>query len=168
MVAILRGLGYAGAYLGGDHQADHIRWIIRRSETLASRWEEFAEQFTYAPRGGFYFYETPRSPAKNPEMLPRVLDALGRLFPVNNEGKLRKFLTGIFRWIDRRPGGACARARGFVLKSALFVSSLRELHLGKMEYVCPMTCPRICATARAAHLNGRCGVVISRASGGRL
>src|SRR4029077_7871130 len=32
MVAILRGLGYAGAYIGGDHQADHVRWIMKRAE----------------------------------------------------------------------------------------------------------------------------------------
>ena len=32
MAAIVRGLGYAGAYIGGTHNAEHIRWIIRRSE----------------------------------------------------------------------------------------------------------------------------------------
>ena len=56
-VAILRGLGYAGAYLGGDHNADRIRWIIQRSEAVASRWEEFAEEFCYSPKGGFYFFD---------------------------------------------------------------------------------------------------------------
>ncbi len=54
-VAVLRGLGFAGAYLGGDHQADHIRWIIRRSEAIADKWEEYAEELTYAPKGGILF-----------------------------------------------------------------------------------------------------------------
>src|SRR5262249_24671536 len=27
-VAVLRGLGYAGAYLGGTHDADHVTWIL--------------------------------------------------------------------------------------------------------------------------------------------
>jgi methylenetetrahydrofolate reductase (NADPH) len=43
-VAVLRGLGYAGAYIGGDHQAERIRWIIERSEAIASNWEEYAEE----------------------------------------------------------------------------------------------------------------------------
>ena len=30
MAAIVRGLGYAGAYIGGTHNAEHIRWIIQR------------------------------------------------------------------------------------------------------------------------------------------
>jgi methylenetetrahydrofolate reductase (NADPH) len=65
MVAVVRGLGYAGAYLGGDHNAKRIRWIIKRSEALAARWEELAEDFTYAPKGGFYLYETsPAEPKK--------------------------------------------------------------------------------------------------------
>jgi hypothetical protein len=53
MVAILGGLGYAGAYLGGEHHADRVRWIIRRSEALGGKWEELAEELAYAPKGGF-------------------------------------------------------------------------------------------------------------------
>src|SRR5205085_2687223 len=56
-VAVLRGLGFAGAYLGGDHQADRIRWIIKRSEVIGDKWEEYAEELTYAPKGGFYYFE---------------------------------------------------------------------------------------------------------------
>ncbi len=40
MVAIVRGLGYAGAYLGGEHMAKRIHSIIQRSEELAPQWEE--------------------------------------------------------------------------------------------------------------------------------
>jgi len=58
MVAIQRGLGFAGSYIGGDHNADRIRWIIERSEVLAPQWEELAAEMEYAPKGGFYFFET--------------------------------------------------------------------------------------------------------------
>ena len=51
MVAIVRGLGYAGAYIGGTHNADRIRWIIQRSEELAPRWEELAEEISYGAQG---------------------------------------------------------------------------------------------------------------------
>ena len=55
-VAVLRGLGYAGAYLGGTHDADHVAWIIRRARELAPQWEELAAELRYGPPGGFYLY----------------------------------------------------------------------------------------------------------------
>ena len=58
MAAILRGLGYAGAYIGGDHNADHVRWIMKRAEMLLPRWEELAGEFTYAPKGALLSYAT--------------------------------------------------------------------------------------------------------------
>ncbi len=103
MVAVVRGLGYAGAYIGGDHQADHVRWVIKRSEALAPRWEEFAEEFRYAPKHGFYLGQTiPKLPPRR-GMVPRVLDAMGQAFDVRTEGTLRRTLRGAFGWIDRHP-----------------------------------------------------------------
>ncbi|MGA8223332.1 MAG: methylenetetrahydrofolate reductase C-terminal domain-containing protein [Candidatus Acidiferrales bacterium] len=144
MVAVLRGLGYAGAYLGGDHQADHVRWIIRRSESLSSKWEELAEEFTYAPEKAFYLYQSPSAPPKNRGLIPALLDALGRSFKVNQPGKLRDFITSLFSWIDRRPRAARALERlEFAIKSPLFgCQACGNCVLGHMEYVCPQTCPK--------------------------
>ena len=64
MAAIVRGLGYAGAYIGGTHNPERIRWIIRRSEELAPRWEELAEEISYGAKGGFYFFEAPPASAQ--------------------------------------------------------------------------------------------------------
>ncbi len=64
-VAVLRGLGYAGAYLGGTHDADHVAWIIRRARELAPRWEELAAELRYGYEGGFYLYG-PRVPERDP------------------------------------------------------------------------------------------------------
>jgi methylenetetrahydrofolate reductase (NADPH) len=152
MVAVLRGLGYAGAYLGGDHQADHIRWVIKRSEAVASRWEEFAEELAYAPKNGFYFYQSAPSPPKNPGLVPRTLDAMGRIFAVNKEGGLRDVLRAVFRRMDRRPAAAHAVERlEYAIKRPLFgCEACGNCVLGQMEYVCPQTCPK--------HLrNGPCG-----------
>jgi methylenetetrahydrofolate reductase (NADPH) len=162
MVAILRGLGYAGAYLGGDHRADHVRWIIRRSEALAPKWQELAERLSFAPKNGFYLFESAPPPPKARGFVPRFLDALGRLFPVNKEGKLRSFLTSIFQWIDKRP----AMARGlerfeFAIKSPMFgCEACGNCVLGHMEYVCPQTCPKGMRNGPCGGtLNGRCEVV---------
>jgi methylenetetrahydrofolate reductase (NADPH) len=162
MVAILRGLGYAGAYLGGDHRADHVRWIIRRSEALAPKWEELADRLAWAPKNGFYLYESMRSHPRKSAFVPRVFDTLGRIFPVTKPGNLRNFLTAMFRWIDKRP----ALARGterfeFAIKSPLFgCQACGNCVLGHMEYVCPETCPKGMRNGPCGGtLNGRCEVV---------
>src|SRR5579863_5676373 len=64
MAAIVKGLGYAGAYIGGTHDADRIRGIIQRAEELAPRWEELAEEISYGDKRGFYFYEGSHPPPK--------------------------------------------------------------------------------------------------------
>jgi methylenetetrahydrofolate reductase (NADPH) len=162
MVAILRGLGYAGAYLGGNHHADHVRWIIRRSEAVSARWEEFAEELSYAPKGGFYLYATRSSLPKKIGVVPRLLDAMGKMFPVNKEGMLRSFLTIVLRWVDGHKAAAQALERlEFAVKSPLFgCQACGNCVLGQMEYVCPQTCPKNLRNGPCGGtLNGRCEVV---------
>ncbi len=175
MVAILRGLGYAGAYIGGDHRADHVGWIIKRSEALAPKWEELADRLAFAPKNGFYLYESPSAPPKKPGSvqpsstatpggapIARLLDTLGHLFPVNKPGNLRNFLTKISRWIDKRPKLARGVERlEFAIKSPLFgCQACGNCVLGHMEYVCPQTCPKEMRNGPCGGtLNGRCEVV---------
>jgi methylenetetrahydrofolate reductase (NADPH) len=175
MVAILRGLGYAGAYLGGDHRADHVRWIIKRSEALAPKWEELADRLAFAPKSGFYLYDSISAPPKKPRPTPssstatsggapiaHLLDTLGHLFPVSQPGKLRDYLTAIFRWIDKRPKLARGVERfEFAIKSPLFgCQACGNCVLGHMEFVCPQTCPKGMRNGPCGGtLNGRCEVV---------
>ncbi|HTA41192.1 MAG TPA: methylenetetrahydrofolate reductase C-terminal domain-containing protein [Bryobacteraceae bacterium] len=153
MIAVLRGLGYAGAYIGGDHNAEHVRWMIKRSEAVASRWEEFAEEISYSPKGGFFFFEEPPHPPKPMGTIPRILDTLAKLFPVKHEQTpLRRFLTSIMRWIDKRPAMAHTLEKvELSIKKPMFgCKACGNCVLGEMEYVCPMTCPK-------SMRNGPCG-----------
>ncbi len=175
MVAILRGLGYAGAYIGGDHRADHVRWIIKRSEALAPKWQELADRLAFAPKSAFYFCDSALASSKKPSFAPssstatpggapiaRLLDTLGRIFPVNKPGKLRDFLTTMFRWIDKRPKLSRGVERfEFAIKSPLFgCQACGNCVLGHMEYVCPQTCPKGMRNGPCGGtLNGRCEVV---------
>ena len=163
MVAIVRGLGYAGAYIGGDHNADHVRWIIRRSEALAPQWEKLAEEISYGAKGGFYFYEAPKHPPKPLGLLPRVLDTLGRMFPVKHENNaLRKMLAAILGWVDRRPAMAEALEKvELAIKQPLFgCKACGNCVLGEMEYVCPMTCPKSMRNGPCGGtFNGQCEVI---------
>jgi len=162
MVAIVRGLGYAGAYLGGDHQADRIRWIIKRSEELAPKWEELAEEISYGPPGGFYLYNPPAGPAKKQSFWLRLAD-LGE--PANTPRLLRRLLTALYGWIDRWP----ALARGFeraelAFKEPVFgCKACGNCVLGLMEYVCPMTCPKNLRNGPCGGtFNGQCEVIPER------
>jgi methylenetetrahydrofolate reductase (NADPH) len=164
MVAILRGLGYAGAYLGGDHRADHVKWIIRRSEALGATWETLAEELNYAPQNGFYLNAAPAvrpAPSKR-RLVPRVLDSLATIFPVNQPGPLRAALAALFRWMDRRPllGRGVERVE-FAMKAPLFgCQACGNCVLGSLEYVCPQTCPKNLRNGPCGGTNlGRCEVV---------
>jgi methylenetetrahydrofolate reductase (NADPH) len=139
-IAVLRGQGYAGAYLGGTHDADQVGWIIRRAKELASRWEELARELRYGLPGGFYLYGRPPdrtvvpvagAGAAGPEPVPgsrrlavptdaeapwrrviaRFLDGLGRLFPVTRNTPLRRALVRLAGWADRHPPVARAIER---------------------------------------------------------
>jgi len=155
-VAVLRGLGYAGAYIGGTQDPELIRRIITRADTLVPRWEEFVPELRFGRPGGFYLYAgdaAARPPAVGRRQpIPMILDTLGRLFPVRRETWLRKALRSLFRLIDRSSAAARAlEGLEFAIKAPMFgCESCGNCVLSDMEYVCPMTCPK-------HERNGPCG-----------
>jgi methylenetetrahydrofolate reductase (NADPH) len=192
MVAIVRGLGYAGAYLGGDHQASRVRWIIKRSEEIAPRWEEFAEEISYGPKGGFYMYESGAgdlvarqggagapvcgsvqdsacqdgiaAPGRRPKrgFWVRVADIVE---PANTPAFLRRILKAVFGWMDRRPALAAAFERlELAFKEPVFgCKACGNCVLGHTEYVCPMTCPKNLRNGPCGGtFNGQCEVLPDR------
>jgi hypothetical protein len=96
------------------------------------------------PKGGFLLYATPATRPKKRGIVPRMLDALGKAFPVNKHGKLRRSLTAIFRAVDHVPLASRALERTeFVIKSPLFgCQACGNCALGSLEYVCPQTWPK--------------------------
>jgi methylenetetrahydrofolate reductase (NADH) len=163
MAAIVKGLGYAGAYIGGTHDADRIRWIIQRAEELAPRWEELAEEISYGEKGGFYFFDSPKHAPKPKPMFARVADTMAQLFPVKHEDNtLRRILAATMGWIDRRPAMAEALEKvELAIKKPLFgCQACGNCVLGEMEYVCPMTCPKNMRNGPCGGtFNGQCEVV---------
>ena len=151
MVAIVRGMGYAGAYLGGDSKAERLKWVIKRSEELAPKWEELAEEISYAPKGGFYFYETPKAPAKPRGFALAASETMHSLLFAKQE-PLKSLLTGVVKTIDHFPAAAHALERlEFAFKSPAYgCQACGNCVLPDMEYVCPQTCPK-------GMRNGPCG-----------
>jgi methylenetetrahydrofolate reductase (NADPH) len=169
-VAVLGGLGYAGAYIGGTHDAAHIAWIIRRAEELAPDWEALAPELRYGVPGGFYI-ATSREPSRSSagatlhpgrDLLPRLLDWLGRAFPVSHDTPLRRAVARILAWIDRRPSAAALLERAeLAIKKPLFgCQACGNCILGHLEYVCPQTCPKQMRNGPCGGTDqGRCEVV---------
>ena len=162
-VSVLRGLGYAGAYLGGTHDPDQIQWIIRRAEALAPRWEEIAAELRFG-RDGFYLYEeAPRAPRRTAgSVVARGLDALARLLPVAGDTWLRRLLRRVMGAIDRRPALARTLERvELAVKRPLFgCQACGNCVLSYMEYVCPQTCPKQMRNGPCGGTDmGRCEVV---------
>jgi methylenetetrahydrofolate reductase (NADPH) len=163
MVAIVRGLGYAGAYIGGDHQAERIRWIIKRSEVLAPQWEELAAELEWGPKGGFYFFEGPKHKPEPPTFWHRVADVVE---PANTPRLLRGALTGVMRLIDKSPAASQAlESVELAFKKPVFgCQACGNCVLGMTEYVCPMTCPKNLRNGPCGGtFNGQCEVIPEQA-----
>jgi len=169
MVAILRGLGYAGAYIGGTHKAEHVSWIIERGQILAHRWEEFAEELSYAPKSAFYMYEPGTAP---PRKLHGPFDrAVNRFWHLLSPTQIRegsfvqRALRGMFAWINSRPRLAHSLERAeFAIKSPAFgCQSCGNCVLPDTQYVCPQTCPKQLRNGPCGGTNnGQCEVIPDR------
>jgi methylenetetrahydrofolate reductase (NADPH) len=151
-IAVLKGLGYAGAYIGGTHDADHVAHIIARARELEPRWQECAAELQFGRSGGFYLYDSSAPARKRLPMVARALDATGRLMPVTRDTWLRRRLTTLSAWVDRSPLLRKLTERfEYVIKRPMFgCEACGNCVLGHMEYVCPQTCPK-------QMRNGPCG-----------
>jgi methylenetetrahydrofolate reductase (NADPH) len=157
-VAVLKGIGYAGAYIGGTHDAKHVNYIIRRAEELAPRWQELFEELQFGKKDGFYLYKRDPQPKPRRTFLPTVMDAAGKTLPFVPWSKkvrdslMRRALQGTFRWLDRHPRLSHWFERfEFYSKKEIFgCQNCGNCVLGHMEYVCPQTCPK-------QMRNGPCG-----------
>jgi methylenetetrahydrofolate reductase (NADPH) len=167
-VAVLRGLGYAGAYIGGTHDPRDIAAIIHRSEELAPKWPELAEELNYADPNGFYLYdstdstgEDTRPTGRRAELLPWLLKTGSELFPANRDTALRRGLTALSAWTDAHPAASNALEQlEMAVKEPMFgCQACGNCVLSYTEYVCPQTCPKQLRNGPCGGtFNGRCEV----------
>jgi hypothetical protein len=79
---------------------------------------------------------------------------------------LKRLLTAVLRWIDKRPLAAHALERLELLgkKSTFGCQACGNCVLGEMEYVCPMTCPKNLRNGPCGGtFNGQCEVYPEKA-----
>ena len=126
--------------------------MIQRSRNLLPEWQDLADRMIYAPKTGFYYFKETAPASRGHRKISRLLDTLGRLFPVNKENTLRRALARLFGWINRKPlvAGAVKRIELAVKKPFFGCRECGNCVLGHLEYVCPQTCPK-------QMRNGPCG-----------
>jgi methylenetetrahydrofolate reductase (NADPH) len=151
-VAVLKGLGYAGAYIGGTHDAAQLVRIIARAGELEPYWQQCAANLQFGRAGGFYLYDSPAPSRRRLPVVARALDTAGKLMPVTRDTWLRRRLRSLSAWVDRRPLLARLTERfEYAIKRPVFgCEACGNCVLGHMEYVCPQTCPK-------QMRNGPCG-----------
>jgi methylenetetrahydrofolate reductase (NADPH) len=167
MVAVLRGLGYAGAYIGGTHSAEQIVRIIERSKELEPQWEECAAEISYGERNGFYIDAAPAPAGTGRTFFPVMLDTMGRTFPMPwskdvRETGARRAMTRFFAWVDSKPAlrDLFERFEYWGKRPVFGCEACGNCVLGHMEYVCPQTCPKQMRNGPCGGtLMGRCEVV---------
>jgi methylenetetrahydrofolate reductase (NADPH) len=166
-VAVLKGLGYAGAYIGGTHNAEHITRIVDRAKALEPEWQACAERLQFGDPHGFYLDEQAASPKPARTFLPMVLDAMGQTLPMPwsrtvRDTPLRRGMRAFFAWVERTPALRHAFERfEYWGKRPLFgCEACGNCVLGAMEYVCPQTCPKQMRNGPCGGTyHGRCEVV---------
>jgi len=164
LYALLKGMGYAGAHIGGlGMTVPDLLEVIEHGEELSRRWPDFVHEFDYPMENGWYFFErdektglntmTPvsreaRSPAGIAYSTFRMLHHLA----FTREGALFKPMRALAKMVD---GSALENA---YTKCEQIIKGLTNdcRHCGDcamldLAYLCPMSqCPK-------NQRNGPCG-----------
>jgi methylenetetrahydrofolate reductase (NADPH) len=57
MYAFAKGMGLAGAHIGGPATYEMVDYIVTKGEEWAPRWHEFLPEFDFPQKDGFYYFE---------------------------------------------------------------------------------------------------------------
>lgn len=70
-VAVLRGLGYKGAHIGGyGLKYEHLKYILDRADELSGNWRDLVKDVSFGIPGGCYLYERDETTGLNTDEAP--------------------------------------------------------------------------------------------------
>lgn len=167
-IAIYRGLGYRGAYLGGVHSADEIGRILGIAATYApDDWKEFAREMRFSRPGEYFLFgedpetglaapDAPNAPGPpKPENLGfnyRVSKMVHSLMFTPGKGLWKTGATLCARSADPMQGPGWLRAMEHAGKSLMFgCRDCGDCSLPDIAFLCPESS---CAKNQR---NGPCG-----------
>ena len=157
MYAISKGMGYAGAHIGG-HGITYkmVEYIIDKGEELAPHWQDLVAEFDFPQENGFYFFERdPKTglntekpavrPLKPSKPLMYRLSRLAHKLLFNPKSLILRAFQRVAPRIDssRRMRG-CFGYFEHLAKVALFdCMNCGDCALTDVAYLCPMSqCPK--------------------------
>lgn len=174
-LAVFKGLGFAGGYLGGLSKPESFFEIIERAERYGENdWKQFAREIQFCRDDEFYLFEQdPATSLGDPQRLSRAyLESLERPLPspeVNFNYRLSRcvhkavftpgtagyrFMRRLYEYLERRPGRLPRVAHGVekLAKQILFdCRDCGDCSLPEIAYLCPQG---VCSKNQR---NGPCG-----------
>jgi methylenetetrahydrofolate reductase (NADH) len=165
LYAVAKGMGYAGAHIGGHGiTSDMVEYIITRGEELSKDWEKLVPEFDYPQPEGFYLFEKDPKTGLNTDGAakgsskpsPPLIYRLSRIAHVTlfeEKSWVFRMLRPIAGWVDVSPKAkAVLEFFEHLAKTVLFhCLNCGDCALFDVAFVCPMSqCPK-------NQRNGACG-----------
>ena len=165
LFAITKGMGYAGAHIGGHGiTSDMVEFIVQKGEELSKDWESLVAEFDYSQPEGFYLFERDPKTGLNTEVFARraskpsrpLIYRFARLAHViffNERAWQFNIFRGLAKWIDRTHWAKeTFDFLEHIVKTALFhCMNCGDCALFDIAFLCPMSqCPK-------NQRNGACG-----------
>ena len=165
MYAVAKGMGFAGAHIGGHGLAyETLEYIIEKGEELGARWQEFVPEFDYPQKNGFYLFKKDEKTGLNTgEEAPRqekpsrpgivLLSRIAHSLIFEPKSPLFKCLKPMARLIDRSPRLKPAFTYLEHLGKVILFNCMNcgDCALFDVGYLCPVSqCPK-------NQRNGPCG-----------
>jgi methylenetetrahydrofolate reductase (NADPH) len=165
LYAIAKGMGYAGAHIGGHGiTPDQVEYIINKGEELSKDWEKLVPEFDYPQPNGFFLFEKDpktglntdvyaKRPSKPSVPLIYKLSRIAHVTLFEEKSWVFKSLRPLVKWVD---GTHWAKKIleffEHMAKTALFhCLNCGDCALFDVAFVCPMSqCPK-------NQRNGACG-----------
>lgn len=157
MYAIVKGIGYQGAYISGQGLSyENLEHIVGRGSELSRRWTDFLPEFDYPQPNGFYYFEKDSDsglnfnkpcPRKQPAARPLIYLLSRAVHTTVFEPKSPFFkpLRTLMRFIDRSPlGSKIFHTLEFGTKAALYhCKDCGDCALFDVAFLCPVSqCPK--------------------------
>lgn len=165
LYAIAKGMGYAGAHIGGHGITyDTVEFIMQKGEELSKNWESLVAEFDYPQPDGFYLFEKDPKTGLNAEAWAKRLSEpskpliyrfarLAHVVIFNEKGWQFNIFRGFAKRIDKTHWAR--EVFDFfenMAKTALFhCMNCGDCALFDIAFLCPMSqCPK-------NQRNGACG-----------
>ena len=164
LIGVLEGIGYHGVHIGGPNlRYEDVEWIIEKSKEFSPNWEEWAREFSFPQRNGFYLFEKDPKTGLNTDVLVRERSRPRKTF---GHGIMRIFHHLAFtrqaplyrpaRWFFEKIDGTKMEGPMIELEYWIkFISSrcrrCGDCTLLEVAFLCPQSqCPKYL-------FNGQCG-----------